>query len=63
MHLLGTNYRTVQGRSGNFYFDEFFWIHKFEELKKVASCMALHKDRRKTYLSTLSSMVHEAYKL
>ena len=25
LHFLGTNYRTAQGRSGNFYFDEFFW--------------------------------------
>ncbi|KQZ94573.1 terminase ATPase subunit family protein [Pseudomonas sp. Root562] len=63
LHFLGTNYRTAQGRSGNFYFDEFFWTHKFEELNKVASGMALHKHWRKTYFSTPSSMAHEAYKL
>lgn len=62
LHFLGTNYRTAQGRSGNFYFDEFFWTHKFEELNKVASGMALHKKWRKTYFSTPSSMAHEAYK-
>jgi uncharacterized protein YjcR len=62
LHFLGTNYRTAQGRSGNFYFDEFFWTCKFEELNKVASGMALHKKWRKTYFSTPSSMAHEAYK-
>lgn len=62
LHFLGTNYRTAQGRSGNFYFDEFFWTHKFEELNKVASGMALHKKWRKTYFSTPSSKGHEAYK-
>ncbi len=30
LHFLGTNYRTAQGRSGNFYFDEFFWVHGFD---------------------------------
>ena len=62
LHFLGTNYRTAQGRSGNFYFDEFFWVHGFEELNKVASGMALHKKWRKTYFSTPSSMGHPAYK-
>lgn len=63
LHFLGTNYRTAQGRSGNLYFDEFFWTHNFEELNKVASGMALHKKWRKTYTSTPSSMAHAAYKL
>ncbi|MEA1606166.1 terminase ATPase subunit family protein [Pseudomonas spirodelae] len=62
LHFLGTNYRTAQGRSGNFYFDEFFWTCNFDELNKVASGMALHKKWRKTYFSTPSSMAHEAYK-
>lgn len=62
LHFLGTNFRTAQGRSGNFYFDEFFWVHGFDELNKVASGMALHKKWRKTYFSTPSSMSHPAYK-
>jgi uncharacterized protein YjcR len=62
LHFLGTNYRTAQGRSGNFYFDEFFWVHGFDELNKVASGMALHKKWRKTYFSTPSSKGHLAYK-
>ncbi|WPP47721.1 terminase ATPase subunit family protein [Pseudomonas sp. AN-1] len=62
LHFLGTNFRTAQGRSGNFYFDEFFWVHGFDELNKVASGMALHKKWRKTYFSTPSSKGHPAYK-
>ena len=46
LHFLGTNYRTAQGRSGNFYFDEFFWVHGFQQINKVASGMALHKKWR-----------------
>ena len=61
LHFLGTNFRTAQGRSGNFYFDEFFWVHGFAEINKVASGMALHKRWRKTYFSTPSSMAHPAY--
>lgn len=49
LYFLGTNARTAQGYHGNFYFDEFFWTHKFQELNKVASGMALHKQWRKTY--------------
>ncbi len=61
LHFLGTNYRTAQGRHGNFYFDEFFWTHGFEELNKVASGMAMHKKWRKTYFSTPSTVAHQAY--
>jgi uncharacterized protein YjcR len=59
--FLGTNARTAQGYHGNFHFDEFFWTFKFEELNKVASGMAMHKKRRKTYFSTPSTMAREAY--
>lgn len=61
LHFLGTNFRTAQGRSGNFYFDEFFWVHGFPEINKVASGMASQKRWRKTYFSTPSSMAHPAY--
>lgn len=61
LHFLGTNFRTAQGRHGNFYFDEFFWVHSFEELNKVASGMATHKKWRKTYFSTPSTVAHPAY--
>ncbi|MFZ6730595.1 terminase ATPase subunit family protein [Undibacterium sp. Ji42W] len=61
LYFLGTNARTAQGYHGNFYFDEFFWTHSFQELNKVASGMALHKQWRKTYFSTPSSITHQAY--
>ncbi|KRA15345.1 terminase ATPase subunit family protein [Lysobacter sp. Root604] len=61
LFFLGTNARTAQGYHGNFYFDEFFWTCKFDELNKVASGMAMHKKWRKTYFSTPSSMAHQAY--
>jgi uncharacterized protein YjcR len=61
LHFLGTNAKTAQGRSGDFYFDEFFWTGNFKELNKVASAMATHKHWRKTYFSTPSAKSHEAY--
>ncbi|MGW8136833.1 terminase large subunit domain-containing protein [Sphingomonas zeae] len=61
--FLGTNARTAQGYTGNFYFDEFFWTFGFEELNKVAKAMASHKHWRKTYLSTPSTVAHQAYSL
>lgn len=61
LYFLGSNARTAQSYHGNFYFDEFFWVHRFEELNKVASGMAMHKRWRKTYFSTPSSLTHEAY--
>lgn len=60
-YFLGTNARTAQGYHGNFYFDEFFWTFRFQELNKVAQAMATHKHWRKTYFSTPSSIQHEAY--
>jgi uncharacterized protein YjcR len=63
LYFLGTNYRTAQSYHGNLYLDEVFWIPKFAELYKVASGMAMHKQWRKTYFSTPSSMAHEAYPL
>ena len=61
LHFLGTNARTAEGYHGNFYFDEFFWTFKFNELNKVASGMAMQKQYLRTYFSTPSSMAHEAY--
>lgn len=61
LYFLGSNAKTAQGYHGDFYFDEFFWVHRFEELNKVASGMAMHKKWRKTYFSTPSSTTHEAY--
>ncbi|MGA4279072.1 terminase ATPase subunit family protein [Ralstonia nicotianae] len=61
LYFLGTNARTAQSYHGNLYFDEYFWVPRFQELRKVASGMAIHKHWRQTYLSTPSSLSHEAY--
>ncbi|MDQ8022172.1 MAG: terminase ATPase subunit family protein [Moraxellaceae bacterium] len=58
--FLGTNSRTAQSYHGNLYVDEYFWIPKFQELRKVASGMASQKRWRQTYFSTPSSLTHEA---
>lgn len=61
LYFLGTNSRTAQSYHGNLYFDEYFWVHRFQELRKVASGMAIHKKWRQTYFSTPSSINHDAY--
>ncbi len=61
LYFLGTNARTAQSYHGNLYFDEYHWVHRFQELRKVASGMAMHKQWRQTYFSTPSSLTHEAY--
>lgn len=61
LYFLGTNTRTAQSYHGNLYMDEYFWIPKFQEFRKVASGMAMHKHWRLTYFSTPSSLAHEAH--
>lgn len=59
--FLGTNSRTAQGYHGDVYIDEYFWIPKYQEMKKLASAMASQARYRQTYFSTPSSLMHEAY--
>ncbi len=40
---LGTSAATAQSYTGNLYFDEFFWVGQFANLKKVAGAMATLK--------------------
>lgn len=61
LYFLSTNAQTAQGEHGDFYFDEFFWVGGFSELKKVASAMATHKIYKRTYFSTPSTITHQAY--
>ena len=61
LYFLGTNARTAQSYHGNLYFDEYFWVGKFQELRKVASGMSMHSHWRQTYFSTPSSVIHEAH--
>lgn len=61
LYFLGTNSRTAQSYHGNLYLDEYFWIPRYQELRKVASGMSSQKRWRQTYFSTPSAMSHEAY--
>ncbi|EHC2850897.1 helix-turn-helix domain-containing protein, partial [Escherichia coli] len=61
LHFLGTSAATAQSYTGNFYFDEFFWVSRFAELRKVAGAMATLSGLRRTYFSTPSTETHEAY--
>lgn len=61
LYFLGTNSRTAQSYHGHLYFDEYFWVHKFQVLRKVASGMAMHKKWRQTYISTPSTLDHDAH--
>ncbi len=61
LYPISTNSNTAQGESGDFYFDEFFWVHGFATLRKVAAAMATHKIYKRTYFSTPSTKTHEAY--
>ena len=61
LYFLGTNSKTAQSYHGDFIFDEYFWTQNFKELRKVASGMAMQKMYTQTYLSTPSTINHEAY--
>lgn len=61
LYPLSTNSNTAQGESGDFYFDEFFWVSGFAQLRKVAAAMATHTIYKRTYFSTPSTKTHEAH--
>jgi uncharacterized protein YjcR len=61
LRFLSTNSKTAQSYHGHVYIDEYFWIGKFDQLNKLASAMATHKNWRKTYFSTPSTKAHPAY--
>jgi len=60
LYFLGTNTKTAQSYHGHVYIDEYAWIGKLAEFKKVASGMATHKKWRLTYFSTPSTIGHDA---
>lgn len=62
LYFLGTNSKTAQSYHGHVYLDEYAWIGRFLEFRKVASAMAAHKKWRTTYFSTPSVKGHDAYK-
>lgn len=62
-HFLGTNSTTAQGRTGDVYIDEAFWIANFKKLSNLAEPMASQHPLRTTYFSTPTTTSHEAYEL
>jgi len=61
LYFLGTNSKTAQSYHGHVYIDEYAWIGRFLEFRKVASAMATHKKWRQTYFSTPSVITHESH--
>lgn len=61
LRFVSTNASTAQGYNGDLYVDEYFWILKYKNLRKVASGMSSQKKWRTTYFSTPSAVTHEAY--
>ncbi|MBB4210789.1 uncharacterized protein YjcR [Rhodothalassium salexigens DSM 2132] len=61
LYFLGTNAKTAQSYHGHVYLDEYAWISRFLEFRKVASAMATHKKWRITYFSTPSTINHDAH--
>ncbi|WP_443091380.1 terminase large subunit domain-containing protein [Basfia succiniciproducens] len=59
--FLGTNAATAQSYHGNLYFDEYFWVPKFAEIRKVAAAMASQKKYHQTYFSTPTTTSSDAY--
>lgn len=59
--FLGTNAATAQSYHGNLYFDEYFWVPKFAEMRKVAAAMASQKKYHQTYFSTPTTTSSDAY--
>lgn len=60
-YFLGTNSRTAQGRNGDLYVDEYFWIQDFKRLRELAEPMASQARFRTTFFSTPSDELHPAY--
>lgn len=61
LYYLGTNSRTAQGRHGDLYVDEYFWIQDFKNLRRLANPMASQKHYTTTYFSTPSFESHPAH--
>lgn len=59
--FMSTNAATSQGFNGHMYWDEVFWIPRFGELDDYAGGMSIQAKYRTTYISTPSTMAHEAY--
>ena len=61
LYFLSTNSATGQGRHGDVYLDEYFWMPNFQKAKKLISASASQKKWGRTFFSTPSTTTHEAY--
>lgn len=61
LRFVSTNSSTAQGFNGDLYVDEYFWIPKYKQLRKLASGMSSQARWHTTYFSTPSAITHEAY--
>ncbi len=59
--FMSTNSNSAQGPHGDVIIDEYFWIRDFAKLRRVASAMATHDHWRLVYISTPSTVNHQAY--
>jgi len=60
LHYLSPN-SNAQSRSGDVYFDEIFWTPNWLKMESYASPMATQLMYKKTYISTPSTIGHQAY--
>ncbi|MEA4863368.1 MAG: terminase family protein [Victivallaceae bacterium] len=61
LYFLSTNSATGQGRHGDVYLDEYFWMPGFAKVKKLVTASASQKQWARTFFSTPSTTTHEAY--
>ncbi|MCY9853155.1 terminase large subunit domain-containing protein [Vibrio mediterranei] len=61
LHFLSTNANTAQGKSGNVYIDEYFWIRDFNKVTDAVKACATQTQYHITYFSTPSAKNHPAY--
>ncbi|WP_176013069.1 terminase family protein [Victivallis sp. Marseille-Q1083] len=61
LYFLSTNSATGQGRHGDVYIDEYFWIPNFSKVKKLVGASSAQAQWSRTFFSTPSATTHEAY--
>lgn len=60
LHYLSPN-SNAQSRPGDVVFDEVFWTANFKKMEQVAKPMSTQKQYSRTYISTPSTIGHDAY--
>ncbi len=63
LRFLSTNSTTAQSYHGHLYIDEVLWIPKFNKINDIVTGCASHYKWCITYMSTVSTLTHEAWRL